>query len=202
MTQLSVNKKIIETVLTGNETVGDIVDLVLNQYSNPQDIITDIKLDDMEVETSNQDEFFQETSTKFNKIHISIKKREDLAFEALESASEYLDHIIRKTQDLSEQIKNEEDYNDKFIEVIDGIDLFVQLMTSVHQALRFNTNMKINNLTLKELQIHLLSILKALIPAKQKHDLIMLSDLLEYELIDNLTQWKINAIPALRKYQV
>jgi hypothetical protein len=38
-----------------------------------------------------------------------------------------------------------------------------------------------------------------LLSAKEKNDNIMLCDLLEYELIDNLTQWKIKILPELKK---
>jgi hypothetical protein len=44
-----------------------------------------------------------------------------------------------------------------------------------------------------------LSVIKALLPAKEKNDVVMLCDLLEYELIDNLTQWKIKVLPELKK---
>lgn len=50
----------------------------------------------------------------------------------------------------------------------------------------------------KELQIHLLSVSKALSDAISKEDTIMLTDLLEYELKDNLTQWKIHVLTNLK----
>ena len=51
---------------------------------------------------------------------------------------------------------------------------------------------------LKQVQIHLLSVLKAIKSAQHSGDKPMLIDLLEYELQDNLTQWKIKAIPKLK----
>lgn len=51
---------------------------------------------------------------------------------------------------------------------------------------------------LKQVQIHLLSVLKAIKSAQNTGDKPMLIDLLEYELQDNLTQWKIKAIPKLK----
>lgn len=50
----------------------------------------------------------------------------------------------------------------------------------------------------KELQIHLLSVMKALSDSINKDDSIMLTDLLEYELKDNLTQWKIHVLTNLK----
>ncbi len=53
--------------------------------------------------------------------------------------------------------------------------------------------------SIQKLEIHLLSVMKALLQAKEKNDTIMLCDLLEYELADNLTQWKIKVLPELKK---
>ena len=41
--------------------------------------------------------------------------------------------------------------------------------------------------------------IKAINTAFKKNDIVMLQDLLEYELIDNLTQWKIQALPKIKK---
>lgn len=52
---------------------------------------------------------------------------------------------------------------------------------------------------IKQIKIHLLSILKAVKTAENNRDSTMLVDLLEYELQDNLTQWKIKAIPQIKE---
>ena len=53
-------------------------------------------------------------------------------------------------------------------------------------------------LPIKNLQIHLLSVLKAIETAHNSKDIVMLEDLLEFELKDNLTKWKILVTPALK----
>ncbi|MEX0798110.1 MAG: hypothetical protein WEB87_03435 [Bacteriovoracaceae bacterium] len=53
--------------------------------------------------------------------------------------------------------------------------------------------------SIRQIKIHLLSILKAIKTAKENGDEVMLADLLEYELKDNLTQWKITAIPHIKR---
>ncbi len=49
------------------------------------------------------------------------------------------------------------------------------------------------------LEVRLISTLQQLIPAKEKNDIIMLCDLLEYELVDILDEWKNKVIPELMK---
>jgi hypothetical protein len=126
----------------------------------------------------------------------------ELAFESIDSCFGYVDHITSQIQKLIVQynLGNVEQANDLFIEVIELMDLYIQLVTKVYKVLR--TDLKIMNFkdeNLQKLEIHLLSVLKALLQAKEKEDVIMLCDLLEYELIDNLTQWKIKILPELKK---
>lgn len=52
---------------------------------------------------------------------------------------------------------------------------------------------------LREIKMGLLSILKAVQTAQTNRDRVVLADLLEYELQDNLTQWKIKAVPQIKE---
>ncbi len=54
------------------------------------------------------------------------------------------------------------------------------------------------SLPIKNLQIHLLSVMKGIETAHKAGDDFMLEDLLEFELKDNLTKWKILVIPTLK----
>jgi len=125
-----------------------------------------------------------------------------IAFESLDSSVEYIDHLngmIKKL--LAHYHQNELDLlHNELLEIIDFMDLYIQLMTKVYSLLRTNfpeLNFKTDSIV--ALEVQLLGIVKALLVAKEKNDLLMLCDLLEYELVDNLTQWKIKALPELKK---
>jgi hypothetical protein len=51
----------------------------------------------------------------------------------------------------------------------------------------------------KNSHIHLLFVMKGINQAFQKQDLVGLEELIKYELKDNLTQWKIDLIPNIRR---
>jgi hypothetical protein len=57
----------------------------------------------------------------------------------------------------------------------------------------------INLPEIKTSHIHLLFILKGINQAQQKNDSLVLEDLIKHELKDNLTQWKINLIPTIKR---
>jgi len=85
-------------------------------------------------------------------------------------------------------------------DIIEKIDSFIQLITQIHQGLVIQTDKMLDSgQTIKQLEIHLLSVAKALLLAKRRNDEVMLLDLLDYELKDNLTQWKITAIPQIKR---
>ena len=126
----------------------------------------------------------------------------NLAFESIDSCFGYVDYITTQIQKLTLQYNegNLDAANDAFVEVIELMDLYIQLVSRVYRVLR--TDLKVMNFkdeSIQKLEIHLLSIMKALLQAQEKNDTIMICDLLEYELIDNLTQWKIKILPELKK---
>ena len=126
----------------------------------------------------------------------------DLAFESIQSCFGYVDYITIQIQKLISAYNSGEtkEANDHFVEVIELMDLFVQLITKIYTVLRNGLkSLSFKDDGIQKLEIHLLSVMKALLQAKEKEDIIMLCDLLEYELIDNLTQWKIKVLPELKK---
>ena len=52
---------------------------------------------------------------------------------------------------------------------------------------------------IKDSHVHLLFVIKAINQAQHKKDALVLDDLIKYELKDNLTQWKIDLIPQMKR---
>lgn len=78
-----------------------------------------------------------------------------------------------------------------------NISQFVEITTLLSQLMVKN---KLPNVPgVKESHIHLLFIMKAMNQAIQKEDSIVLEELIKYELKDNLTQWKINLLPHIKR---
>ena len=125
----------------------------------------------------------------------------ELAFESIDSCFGYVDYIMAQIQILNDNYNqgNTDLANQKFVEVIELMDLYIQLVSRVYRVLRIELKTIQKHESIQKLEIHLLSIMKALLQAKEKNDTIMLSDLLEYELVDNLKQWKIKILPELKK---
>lgn len=205
MIHLGVTKK--DFNLNDSETLSlkDAIELVEKHSLKKNEVVTSIVIEGESYLVEQLDELMEYDITELGEPKFIVKSSYEIAFEALEDSNGYIDLISAKiTQIVALYNENKlDDANIVFTDLIDLIDLFIQLISKVHKTVRsYNENFFKDNNTIRDLEIHLLSILKALIPAKEKNDIIMLCDLLEYELADNLAQWKIKAIPLLLKSKV
>ena len=204
MTNVTVNSRPLEHQLLTSSTVTDIINLIQSR-NNGDEVLTGMTIDGERFECDGEHEIFRRNISKCTNIDFFFQKPIDLVFEALDSSGAYIDVISGKIMNLV-GLYNEgktQEANAKFGEVVEIMDLYIQLMSRIHRTIREELKDKfVKSQTIQNLEIHLLSVLKALVPAKEKDDVIMLCDLLEYELIDNLTQWKIKAIPELKQLKL
>lgn len=203
MTAVTVNQKIIsDGPIQSNHTLKDLMDHILGEVATEKEVITNVYIDGVEISLEEERKLSAHPVESFHNIDFTVKSSFELALETLDSCTSYIDIAIDKIRKLSFMYANNksEEANNIFIDVIEIMDVFVQLISKIHSTIRIHLpDQQIKSKTIQDLEVHLLSILKALVPAKKRNDIIMLCDLLEYELIDNLTQWKIKAIPELKK---
>ncbi len=74
---------------------------------------------------------------------------------------------------------------------------FIELTTLTSRMITLKKGIAFNEV--KNSHVHLLFVLKGINQAQLKNDQIILEDLIKYELKDNLTQWKINIIPTIKR---
>lgn len=204
MTELTLNKTPLRKTFSDLDTIESVITHIFDAELEKENIITDILIDGELIPFEDGLDIAQKPINMFQNINFKTQTSIELAFEALDSCNEYVQILVDKIMDLTQlfQAGRNEEANELFGEVIDILDLFIQLFSRIHSTIKRNFQQENNSSEdIQKLEIHLLSILKALLPAKEKNDLIMLCDLLEYELVDNLTQWKIKIIPMLKAYQ-
>lgn len=129
---------------------------------------------------------------KIDNIELAVPSTEALL---INDIYELLNKIISKLDKCVHSFKSQdlEKAKVQLNTIVEALDLFILSSSYICSPA--------GKLPYKELQIHLLSVIKAVSGAVSKEDTIMLTDLLEYELKDNLTQWKIHVLTNL-KHQV
>lgn len=201
MTEITINNLKIDTEINLKDlSLRELRALINKIVLDNGNVIKTITLDDTSLNEVDLQEIEKESVENYKAINFKTISKIDLAFEALESSHLYLTTLCNKITDLSSLYKKNEvkEANALFIEVTSILDLFIQLMSQVQNVLKNHDDIKFQKTDkIKELEIGLLNILKSLVPARQNNDMIMLCDLLEYELTDNLDQWKNQVIPLL-----
>jgi len=117
---------------------------------------------------------------------------------SLNLALELLNDIFNQINTL--EIKSDEHRhfsNQHLTKLSLDITQFVELTTLTSRMITLKKNITLN--VVKDSHIHLLFVLKGINQAQLKNDELILEDLIKYELKDNLTQWKINIIPTIKR---
>ncbi len=131
---------------------------------------------------------------------MTISPTTDLNFyaETIALTSDFLSDLIQDTQLIGEFSSAREFFwNKKIIKLTSDVGQFVELTTLLSKSIAKHKSISIDGI--KESHIHLLFLLKAMNQAQLKQDFVALEELIKYELKDNLTQWKINFIPHIKK---
>ena len=200
MIQININNKKVVNSLSNTPSLKKMIDYIIEEKMNKNEIITQVKINDRVIDLDNTKELSQDLHSD-NIINFQIKSSLDLAFDSLRDCSDYINASILQIKEVIELYqKNEiQEGNKQFPQIIDSIDFFVRLITKIHRAIlsaQTSTHKELKQ-HIQNLEIHLLAALKNLLPAKEKTDLTLLCDLLEYELCDNLNQWDKEILPAL-----
>lgn len=204
MTQITINNRKIEKEISSAKSINAAMDFILSDIASEQEVVSDISINGKSISLEQEETVLNQPLSNYDSVDFTLRSSLDLAFDALDSCNAYIDLVIDKIHTLTGlyQENKIDEANAKFGEAIEIIDLFVQLVSRIYRTLKSEQDGNITKSdTIQNLEIHLLSIMKAMVPAKEKEDIIMLCDLLEYELVDNLTQWKIKAIPELKKHK-
>jgi len=144
--------------------------VIINTYSKTPILVRPLTdTDHVEVNFKHTKEFLAEILTDLSNLIIAIEKR------------------ISNVQDPKQLNK-----------IMDALNVLVQTTSYLFKSTDILKKVDVS-LPVKELQIHMLSVMKAIETAHNKEDHFMLTDLLEYELKDNLAKWKILVIPKLKQ---
>lgn len=199
MATLEVNSHKINFKAEDHINLKSVLPKVLKNFPMSDYSIEHLKLNGKNIDHLNDDPELYHLIKNGDLIQVQISKTQDIKKELLLDIQELLDQVLEQIKITCFHLKEDEfGYSlSKLAKIIDAIDLLLQSMNHLVQELK--SNIDFTYTPLKELQIHLLSVLRAISNAKSSEDYIMLTDLLEYELKDNLTQWKIIILPILKK---
>ncbi len=129
----------------------------------------------------------------------SVSMTDNVLLESAVLSQDLLNNILLQIVEFDQFVTSVEFHrNQHLAQLTKDISQFVELTTLLAKMLNVKKNIQVPQI--KNSHIHLLFVLKGIIQSQQKQDLVVLEDLIKYELKDNLTQWKIDLIPTIKRH--
>lgn len=187
-----------KTIDAATVSFDEFVNSLNTSLVNNRQVVSCVKVDGLEITEDDHKKLAQIPIEALGSIEILTSNPQDLALETMTTLEIYIDRIMQNIERTATnyKTKNYVAADAYFERTIDGMDLFVQTISGIKQALRIGANSKV---TLTEAT--LVSIMNDLLEAKRQNNYVFLADLLEQELIENLREWKSIVFPIFRNWR-
>jgi hypothetical protein len=202
MLLIQCNNKEIDINTESLRTVSELIPSFKDNHLGQGEYLSSLAINGEHIQNFNQNTILNKPLSEIQHIELRTSNSKSILLETIDDLPKYIDQLLG-TINLAVKFSENDQYKlteTLLLEIIGKIDAFIQLITHIHQSLSVVSDERLKSgQTIKQLEIHLLSVVKAILVAQKREDQVMLIDLLDYELKDNLTQWKIVAIPQIKK---
>ena len=167
------------------ETLEEVMNAILKNRQNSY--IRRVWLDGKEV-SSNAQDTAKTSAASVGLLELELAQLQDLLANNLTNAKEYLERLIpgfQKAADLF-RMGNEQEANQYYLQVLDGIDWFSQVVLTIVNA----QEKKFEEKSLEERQKELTGLMAQMLEANENQDWVLLADLLEYEMTPFYKDWQ------------
>ncbi|MGM0508353.1 MAG: hypothetical protein ACQERZ_04230 [Fusobacteriota bacterium] len=178
-----INENKIDFELDGNETLKMVIDEV-NSFLEKQDVsITKIMVNDINIDNVENIDISQ-----VEKIEFDAKNSVELLLESIQELNIYLNKMdvgIKKVVEYLNEDSNQKALN-FIISVIDGLEWIYNVLGSINDVVleKYDINM------LKKIFYEYEDILENLLDSLEEKDMIMLADILEFEMLEKIEEIK------------
>jgi hypothetical protein len=167
------------------ETLEKVLNAILKSHQNSY--IRRVWLDGQEVSSTAQDTL-KTSASSVGLLELELAQLQDLLANNLTNAKEYLGRLIlgfQKAADLF-RMSNEQEANQYYLQILDGIDWFSQVVVTIINA----QENKLEEKNLEERQKKLTDLVAQMLEVNQNRDWVLMADLLEYEMIPFYKDWQ------------
>lgn len=174
------------------DNLGNLFKCLLDEFSSQESHVTKIRLNGEELSENDIQAKGNLPVQEIEELELSILSMPEIALNNINNAMEYLNKLIPAVTESSElfRTKSAEEANQHFIECIEGLTWFQEVIEIITIALKEeleSPNPEHKNIS--KLQQKMLQLVKDISDSQEKKDWVMLADLLEYELTPVLEEW-------------
>lgn len=171
-------KDVTEKYLNYNKSLDEIYNDIINKVKRKDEIIAQIFINGKEF---NEEYLLRlDNNDGIKTIKFVTKNIEDLTKETVNNAGEYLIKLkegIKETADLFRQ-NDLEEANENYQLILEGFDWYLSVLSSLLEIIENEELINQNNNLLDEFN----TVLKELMEAYENNDLVLVADILEYEI--------------------
>ena len=173
---------------------------VMSDLIKPGQVITTVKLNGEVYSEENPHDAVRISLSDIETLEIDTMATDEIAWRFLDSGVEQVDMIIQGAQKISElfRIADESEANEEYANFLESLRLFLQMVAEVKAILNLDLASAFKGRTVEDRVEKLSEMMDQMLHVQEEEDWIMLADLLEYELIPLLEEWK-SILPLLKQ---
>jgi hypothetical protein len=174
------------------KTLGDLLDHILAQEPELGNCFGSIRLNEQEV-LEDSTEVRQTPVSGIDTLEAEVFSLNQILEKNIANAQDYLNKLIPGIEKASDLFRtgNEQEANKFFINIIDGMEWFSQVMDSVAKATETeSTDIKFVGKSFTDRQGKLVNLTRQMVEANENQDWVLLADLLEYEIQPYYCDWE------------
>ena len=190
--EISLDRKSIEFEGPQGSNLEEILMRVMSEHVQPGNVITAVKLNGTGYSEKNPHGAADVPLKDIKTLEIDTMSAEEMARHFFNNGGKHLDLLIRGAEKISElfRIADETEANEHYVEYLENLRLFVQMIAQGKEALHLNLSaIPFQKATVEDEVQKLSNVMDQMLKVQENEDWVMLADLLEYELIPLLKGW-------------
>ncbi len=182
------------------------MDRLKEKAAEAGDTVLSVKLNGEDITGKDHTDLIELPVTDIEELEVQTGDPKQLARSTLYSIADFLEQLLKELQNTAElfRLNQSRRSNDSFLRCIDGLQVFMHTMESCRRLLGISYELIFvpandeSERSVAECRRELFSTLDAMIEAQSDQDWVLMADMLEYELIPNLEEWR-RIIPEILK---
>lgn len=187
-----------ETLAYIGETLGDFLIHVEQGGLAQGNVVRSVKLNGQE--SSPDSSMTRQTPlAEIETLEVEVSTLSGIIDKNIENADAYLIRLIPGIEKAVELFRtgNEQEANQFFINIVDGMDWFSQVLDMILAAKEISPDTLVDGKSVQDRRASLVDFTRQMIDANKNKDWVLLADLLEYEILPYYKEWSV-FLPQLR----
>ncbi len=199
--EILIDQQSIEMDTSGVNNLEEILAKIMAEDVTPGSTITTVKLNGTVYSEKTPHDAVGVAISDIKTLEINTMGEEEIAWRFLENGVRQLDLLIQGAEKVSElfRIADEAEANEHYAQLLESLRLFLHIVDQVKGILNLDLSaIAFENDTVEQRFEKLSEVINEMLKVQEEKDWIMLADLIEYELMPLLEEWK-SIVPVLKQ---